>query len=84
MPEQNRSQIPNIVLNASTTLILSLINNYKLPEKCQTFRSKSIKYMHLTNAIEDSLTNDIENINIDKIRNFINEYVNKANPNSMS
>jgi hypothetical protein len=30
--------------------------------------------MHLTNQIEDSLTNDIENINIDKIRNFINEY----------
>ena len=67
-------RIPNIVLNASTTLILSLINNYKLAEKCQTFRSKAIKYMHLTNQIEDSLTNDIENINIDKIRNFINEY----------
>jgi hypothetical protein len=30
--------------------------------------------MHLCNQIEDSLTNDIENINIDKIRNFINEY----------
>jgi hypothetical protein len=67
-------RIPNIVLNASTSLILSLINNYKLPEKCQTFRNKSIKYMHLTNQIEDSLTNDIDNINIDKIRNFINEY----------
>ena len=67
-------RIPNIVLNASTSLILSLINNYKLPEKCQTFRSKAIKYMHLCNQIEDSLTNDIENINIDKIRNFINEY----------
>jgi hypothetical protein len=67
-------RIPNIVLNASTTLILSLINNYKLPEKCQTFRSKSIKYMHLCNQIEDSLTNDLNNINIDKIRNFINEY----------
>jgi hypothetical protein len=67
-------RIPNIVLNASTTLILSLINNYKLPEKCQTFRSKSIKYMHLCNQIEDSLTNDLNNINIDKIRNFINDY----------
>jgi hypothetical protein len=67
-------RIPNIVLNASTTLILSLINNYKLAEKSQTFRSKSIKYMHLCNQIEDSLTNDLNNINIDKIRNFINEY----------
>ena len=67
-------QIPNIILNASTSLILSLINNYKLPEKCQTFRNKSIKYMHLCNQIEDALTNDINSINIDKIRNFINEY----------
>ena len=30
--------------------------------------------MHLCNQIEDSLTNDLNNINIDKIRNFINEY----------
>ena len=30
--------------------------------------------MHLTNAIEDSLTNEINDINIDKIRNFINDY----------
>jgi hypothetical protein len=30
--------------------------------------------MHLCNQIEDALTNDINNINIDKIRNFINEY----------
>jgi len=30
--------------------------------------------MHLTNQIEDSLTNDIDSITIDKIRNFINEY----------
>ena len=67
-------RIPNIVLNSSTSLILSLINNYKLPEKCQTFRNKSIKYMHLTNQIEDSLTNEIYNIAVDKIRNYINEY----------
>ena len=67
-------RVPNIVLNASTGLILSLINNYKLGEKCGTFRNKSIKYMHLTNQIEDSLTNDIDNITVDKIRNYINEY----------
>ena len=67
-------RIPNIVLNASTSLILSLINNYKLPEKHQAFRQKGIKYMHLTNQIEDSLTNDINNITVDKIRNYINEY----------
>ena len=67
-------RIPNIILNASTSLILSLINNYKLPEKCQTFRNKANKYMHLTNSIEDSLTNELNEINIDKIRNFINDY----------
>ena len=67
-------RVPNIVLNASTGLILSLINNYKLGEKCGTFRNKGIKYMHLCNQIEDSLTNDINNITVDKIRNYINEY----------
>jgi len=36
-------QIPNIVLNASTSFILSLINNYKLPEKCQIFKNKANK-----------------------------------------
>jgi hypothetical protein len=30
--------------------------------------------MHLCNQIEDSLTNDINNITVDKIRNYINEY----------
>ena len=30
--------------------------------------------MHLTNSIEDSLTNELNEINIDKIRNFINDY----------
>ena len=72
--DSQQMRIPNIISNSSTSLILSLINNYKLPEKCQTFRNKSIKYMHLTNQIEDSLTNDMENITIDKIRNYINEY----------
>jgi hypothetical protein len=67
-------RIPNIILNASTSLILSLINNYKLPEKCQTFRNKANKYINLTNSIEDSLTNELNEINIDKIRNFINDY----------
>jgi hypothetical protein len=61
-------RIPNIILNASTSVILSLINNYKLPEKleCQTFRNKANIYMHLTNSIEDGLTNEPNDINIDK------------------
>ena len=37
-------------------------------------QTKANKYMHLTNQIEDSLTNDLDSITIDKIRNFINEY----------
>ena len=30
--------------------------------------------MHLTNSIENSLTNELNEINIDQIRNFINDY----------
>ena len=31
-------QTPNIVVNACTTIIISFMNNFKLAEKCNTFR----------------------------------------------
>jgi len=67
-------KIPNIVLNASTALLLSLINNFKLPEKIQNFKNISIKMNKLCHAIEDKLSNDIDNCNHELIRQFINEY----------
>lgn len=72
--DSQQMRIPNIVLNASTSLILSLINNFKLPEKCQTFHNRANKFNKLTHVIEDALTNDIQDITVDKIRSLINEY----------
>jgi hypothetical protein len=40
-------QTPNIVVNACTTIIISFMNNFKLAEKCNTFRSLGFKYNKL-------------------------------------
>jgi len=72
--DPNEMKIPNIVLNAATALLLSLINNFKLPEKIQNFKNIGIKMNKLCHAIEDKLSNDINNCNHELIRQFINEY----------
>ena len=72
--DSQQMRIPNSVLNASTSLILLLINNFKLPEKTQNFHNKAVKFNKLTHIIEDMLTNDIEDISVDKIRSIINDY----------
>ena len=67
-------KIPNIIINATTALILALINNFKIPEKVQTFKISSIKFNKLCHLIEDKITNDNENINVEFIRQVIHEY----------
>jgi len=66
-------KIANIILNSCTALLLSLINNFKLPEKSATFRSLGIKHNKLCHYIEDLLNNDIE-VNPDIIRGVIKDY----------
>ncbi len=53
-------QTPNICVNAVTTVIMSFMNNFKLAEKCNTFRSLSIKYTKLTHYIEDKMSTDTD------------------------
>lgn len=72
--EPDSMKTPNIILNASTGLILSLISNFKLDIKTQTFHNLSVKMTRLLHGIEDRMTNDLENTTPDHIRNFINEY----------
>ena len=67
-------KIPNIILNSLTTLILALIGNLKFVEKQNNFHSNGIKFNRLCHKIEDALTNDIETIESEKIRQFIDEY----------
>lgn len=73
-PEQMK--YPNVIINGITTLILALINNFKLTEKINNFKTIGLKMIKLTHNIEDKLTNDLDNISIDNIRGFINEYDN--------
>ena len=70
----NNMKYANIVLNAWTSLILSLVGNFKLPEQATNFAQIQVKMNKLTHQIEDKLTIDIENCKIEDIRHFINEY----------
>ena len=65
---------PNIVLNSLTTLILALIGNFKFVEKQNNFHNIGQKFNRLCHKLEDALTNDIDNITIEKIRDYIEEY----------
>lgn len=69
-------KIPNIIINACTTLLLSLMNNLKFVEKTNNFKSVAIKFNKLTHNIESKMTNDITNISTNDITNIILEYDN--------
>ena len=66
----------NIVLNATTATILSLIGNFKISEQETNFKTIGIKMNKLTHRIEDILTIDLENTTIEHIRAIIAEYDN--------
>ena len=67
-------KMPNVILNISTSLILSLSNSFKFNNKTTNFTNVGSKFTKLEHQIEDNLINDIYDINIDTIRRFINEY----------
>ena len=70
----NNMKYANIVLNAWTSLILSLVGNFKLPEQATNFSQIQVKMNKLTHQIEDKLTIDLESCKIEDIRHFINDY----------
>ena len=72
--ESDQMKLPNIVLNSSTALILSLVNTFKLPERQANFKSSHIKFTKLLHKIEDSIVNDQDNLTTEELRAFINEY----------
>ena len=73
-------QTPNIVVNACTTIIISFMNNFKLAEKCNTFRSLGFKYNKLLHYIEDKLNTDTD-INGEDVREIVKEYDSLAEQN---
>ena len=66
----------NIILNATTATLLSLISNFKLTEQATNFKAIAIKQNKLCHKIEDLLTIDLENTTIEHIRAIISEYDN--------
>ena len=70
----NNMKYANIVLNAWTSLILSLVGNFKLPEQATNFSQIQVKMNKLTHQIEDKLSIDLESCKIEDIRHFINDY----------
>ena len=71
---ENNMKYANIILNAWTSLILSLVGNFKLPEQCSNFSQLQLKFNKLCHQIEDRLSIDLENTNIEHIRAIINDY----------
>ena len=67
-------KVANIILNASTSLILSLVSNFKFTEKSAHFRSMNIKFTKLLHQIEDLLINDVEELNKESIKEVIADY----------
>lgn len=67
-------RIANIILNVATSLILSLIGNFKLNERVINFSSKSIKFNKLCHKIEDLIYNSIDEITTEHIRTCISDY----------
>ncbi len=70
----NNMKYVNIILNAWTSLILSLVGNFKLPEQATNFSQIQVKMNKLCHQIEDRLSIDLENTNIEHIRAIINDY----------
>ena len=74
--DQDTLKILNIILNASTGLIIGMISNFKTYEKINQYHLLYIKYNKLSNLIDSKLTNDMENINITFIEGIIDDYNN--------
>ena len=67
-------KLPNIIINSITGLTLAMISNFKINEKTTVFQNISKKMNKLNHKIEEAFINDIDNLDTDKITNFIREY----------
>ena len=74
--EPTELKVINITVNCIVALLLSMLNNFKVDIKAQTFHNLSIKMNRLCHKIENDLTDNIDDITTDKIFNYINEYDN--------
>ena len=71
--DANDMKIPNIVLNCVTALMISLVANFKIPEKANTFRTISLKHNKLLHFIEEKLS-DRDEVDLNDMRAIISQY----------
>lgn len=71
--DPNSMQIVNVVVNACTAFLISLLAQFKVVEKASTFRQLGLKYMALLHNIEDIINNDTD-ISADDTRGVIKQY----------
>ena len=64
-------RISNIMLNVATSLILSLVGNFKLNERANNFSSKSIKFNKLCYKIDDYIYNSFDKITTENFRSIL-------------
>ena len=69
----NQVKIPNIVVNAVSVLMMSIINNIKAAEKYDTFKRLSQAFLELAQEIDAIEGNEVE---IDKYNMFVLKYDN--------
>ena len=69
--EDHNMQIPNIVVNGCSVLIISLQSNLKVPEKVELFKNLSNQYLILAHSIEAL---EPETITREMINNFTEKY----------
>lgn len=70
----NEMKMPNIIMNSLTAMMLSMIGNFQVSEKEELFKTLSNKFLKLTHKIEDDLTNNLEAIEKEVIKEHIDAY----------
>ena len=74
--ENNTSKIVNVVLNGSITLILSIQNTLKFPEKSDYFFNLKKKFTKLHNSLNNEILDQVSHLHVnpDILRNLMKEY----------
>jgi hypothetical protein len=73
---QNTLKIVNVVLNGSITLILSVQNTLKFPEKSDYFFNLKKKFTKLHNSLNNEILDQVSHLHVnpDILRNLMKEY----------
>lgn len=70
--EPNDMKIPNIILNCTVALMVSMISNFKITEKASNFRNISLKFLKLLHNVDDKLSET--NPDIEDVRDITRQY----------